>query len=182
MAQSVIRGRSGVVVSGEFRRVLRRLPRRMQRKVLSGAAAGGAQVIRKEAIGNLENGDRRDVVTRKVRRPRTGAAASYVIGLSRERWFLQFKEFGVGPRVIRAPGREKRAKKARVLADPETGAVFGPVVRHPGQAARPFLRPAFDTAGEKAIRKVGERVAKGIEREAKKLIGPLRKSGLLRRR
>jgi hypothetical protein len=45
-------------------------------------------------------------------------------------------EMGAAPHII-------RVKNARVLANRETGQVFGPVVHHPGNKAQPFLRPSL---------------------------------------
>lgn len=45
-------------------------------------------------------------------------------------------ELGSGPHII-------RAVRARVLANRETGEIFGPVVHHPGTPAQPYLRPAL---------------------------------------
>lgn len=47
-----------------------------------------------------------------------------------------YVELGTNPHVI-------RATNATVLANKETGQVFGPVVHHPGTKAQPFLRPAL---------------------------------------
>lgn len=45
-------------------------------------------------------------------------------------------ELGAGPHII-------RVRNARVLANRETGQVFGPVVHHPGTPAQPHLAPAL---------------------------------------
>lgn len=45
-------------------------------------------------------------------------------------------ELGSGPHII-------RARNARVLANRETGQVFGAVVHHPGTRAQPYLAPAL---------------------------------------
>lgn len=44
-------------------------------------------------------------------------------------------EVGTGPHII-------RARNARVLANRDTGQVFGPVVHHPGTPAQAYLAPA----------------------------------------
>lgn len=49
-------------------------------------------------------------------------------------------------------------------------------------SAHPFLRPAFDTNASDALDKIGEQIGKKIEARAKKLAGPLLKSGLIKRR
>lgn len=45
-------------------------------------------------------------------------------------------ELGARPHTI-------RVKRAKTLANAETGQVFGPVVHHPGTPAQPYLRPAL---------------------------------------
>lgn len=48
-----------------------------------------------------------------------------------------FVEVGTAPHVIRSHGPYP-------LRNRKTGQVFGPIVRHPGTAAQPHLRPALD--------------------------------------
>lgn len=48
-------------------------------------------------------------------------------------------ELGSAPHII-------RARNASVLANRETGQVFGPVVHHPGTPAQPYLAPALHRA------------------------------------
>ena len=45
------------------------------------------------------------------------------------------------------------------------------------QKAKPWMRPAFDSSVRPATAKMGERLGKNIDREAKKLAGQFRKSG-----
>jgi HK97 gp10 family phage protein len=49
------------------------------------------------------------------------------------------------------------------------------------QAAKPWLRPAFDGSAEDALNMIGQSLGKGVERAADKLCGSLAKSGLLKR-
>jgi len=46
--------------------------------------------------------------------------------------YAPYVEFGTAPHII-------RAVNARVLANRETGHIFGPLVHHPGTKANPFL-------------------------------------------
>lgn len=46
--------------------------------------------------------------------------------------YAPYVEFGTAPHVI-------RTVRARVLANKDTGQVFGPVVNHPGTKANPFM-------------------------------------------
>jgi hypothetical protein len=69
---------------------------------------------------------------------------AFEIGNLQARWYPKavyapYVEFGTGPHVI-------RAKNARVLANAETGQVFGPVVHHPGTRANPFMERIVATA------------------------------------
>jgi HK97 gp10 family phage protein len=50
---------------------------------------------------------------------------------------------------------------------------------HPAQ---PFMRPAFDSKAVEALAIIGDRLGKNLTRAAKRLAGPIGKSGLLRRR
>lgn len=50
---------------------------------------------------------------------------------------------------------------------------------HPAQ---PFMRPAFDSKAAEALGIIGERLGKNLTRAAKRIAGPIGKSGLLRRR
>lgn len=49
------------------------------------------------------------------------------------------------------------------------------------QAAKPWMRPAFDATSQTALDAIGEQLGKGIERTAARIAGSLDKSGLLRR-
>lgn len=46
--------------------------------------------------------------------------------------YAPYVEFGTAPHII-------TAVNARVLANPQTGDIFGPVVHHPGTKANPFM-------------------------------------------
>ena len=61
-----------------------------------------------------------------------------------------------------------RASGKGVLADVEQGEVFGRVVQHPGQAPRPWLRPALEENADRAIEVMGAAVGPAIEAEARK--------------
>ncbi len=54
-------------------------------------------------------------------------------------------EKGTKPHVI-------RPVKKKVLANPETGQVFGTKVKHPGTSAQPFMYPAWNKARKDFIK------------------------------
>lgn len=154
-------------------RVLRELPKKVARKALNNAVLAGAGVIRKAALANLNGvGGRRAIVTANVRQ--SEFAVTRRVGIHKDKWYLTFREFGTAAHII----RNKSRSDAKVLASRKTGEVFGPVVEHPGQRQRPFLRPAFDNNAVKAIDAIGKRLGDNIEKEATKLAGKFSKSGL----
>jgi hypothetical protein len=60
------------------------------------------------------------------------------------RWFpnanyASFVEFGTAPHVI-------QAKSAKVLANTQTGEIFGKIVHHPGTKANPFIERIIQSA------------------------------------
>lgn len=62
---------------------------------------------------------------------------AFEIGNLQARWYPKasyapYVEFGTAPHIIRAVNK-------RVLANTQTGQVFGPVVHHPGTKANPFM-------------------------------------------
>ena len=136
----------------ELDRTLKALPRQLGAKVLGGAVMSGAQEIRKAALANLGEAERGDVIARRTRQGKASVTVS--VGPPKDKFYLMFREFGTAPHTIR-PRRRGR----KVLADKESGAVFGPEVRHPGQPARPFLRPAFEKFKPGAQRRFLARVA-----------------------
>jgi hypothetical protein len=66
-------------------------------------------------------------------------------------------EFGTGPHII-------KAKKGKALLIAGANLVFE--VHHPGAAAEPFIRPAFDTCWERALETFKTELAKFIEKRS----------------
>lgn len=81
-------------------------------------------------------------------------AESAVFIKKRSRHIGRFNEFGTAPHVINARGK--------VLA--ANGEILGKTVKHPGQPARPFMRPAFETEQSKAIAAVKEYITVNLDR------------------
>lgn len=73
--------------------------------------------------------------------------------------YAPYVEFGTEPHTIRAVNK-------RVLANKDTGQVFGPVVHHPGTKANPFMerivaaaQPEITTLFETALTQITEAIA-----------------------
>ncbi len=124
--------------------VVKQLERR-RLDVMAGVEAicmAGAEVVRNEIAGRAPD---IEVVAETTQRRLT--AVTVGVGpvrkaTNRARW----REFGTKPHVI--PKARKRGRKVLLL--PNGG--FRRSVMHPGQSARPFIRPGYDasTAGATA--------------------------------
>jgi hypothetical protein len=89
---------------------------------------------------------------------------AFEIGNLVARWYPRasyapFVEFGTGPHEIKAVNK-------KVLANTQTGQVFGPVVHHPGTKANPFMerivaaaQPDIAVLFSQALDKVNEAIA-----------------------
>lgn len=157
MVQTRIQG------AAQLRRVLEQLPRQMRRRALSPAVRAGAKIVRREALVNLPDSERRDVIVRSKRT--TPGAVSVRVGPPRSKPQLMWLEFGTGPHTIERRG-------GGVLRSTLTGTVFGTSVQHPGQPPRPFLRPAFDDNRQEILDAMVVALGKSLERQAKRLAGP----------
>lgn len=166
--------RSSIKIEGlnELRRALRDLPGATQARVLANAVASGARVIRNDArdkapvlaapAAHRVAGTVRDAIraTRGVRRGSEASAFVSVRRLSKK----QVRKFKAAQAAL---GR--KIAGAVNPADPFYWRFleFGTAK----MAARPFLRPAFDTRKEAAALQIKEALRAGIEREAQRLRG-----------
>jgi HK97 gp10 family phage protein len=125
--------------------------------VLEEAAVAGAQVI-VDAANPLAP---EPVITEEV--VESGSDGVTVdVGLPEEKWHLRFFETGTSPHYIPGP------LTIKFEGDEEVSVVPG--AQHPGMAAQPFLRPAFDAkaSGDQsaASQAVGEVVRRAAESNA----------------
>ena len=139
-------GTSRVTGLAEAAAVLKRLPERVQSRVLRGATAAGARVMLKEvraaapvAAGEPSAASQRygrlrdNIRVVRLKRDVPPSSAAYRVDTGKSFWGM-FLEFGT--RLI---------------------------------AARPWFRPAVDTSYEKAVGTIKERLAAGVAREAEKM-------------
>jgi HK97 gp10 family phage protein len=152
----------------ELDRALKTLPTKIAGKVRRSANASGAGIIRKEARVNLvqriktvDDGTAetlKGIVSRKTdEKPHT---VEHSIGATTREFNVNFIETGSAPHTISTNNPAGLGSG---------GLFFGPSVQHPGQSAKPWLRPAFDGNKQKVIDKIGERLWAGIKRETAKL-------------
>jgi hypothetical protein len=86
------------------------------------------------------------------------------VGTLQARWYPKaqyapYVEFGTAPHII-------RPVNARVLANPQTGDIFGTLVHHPGTKANPFMerivassQPDIDTLFVGALDRINQQIA-----------------------
>jgi len=90
----------------------------------------------------------------EVRESRGGAVV-VAVGFPGEKWYWRFFELGAGAHEIKGDPR---------LAFQGRGGVMRPVrVSHPGMAAEPFLRPAYDETHAEIVRRIGDYIRSVIE-------------------
>lgn len=119
-------------------------------KRLEAAAEAAAEVIRDAARENVGS-QHIEMDTVKSRQ----YEVEVDVGPDKEHWYLKFFETGAQPHEI----FPNQALAVTVSEDD----VRAYVLNHPGMAAEPFLRPAFDENQEKAQEAAGEELMKGIE-------------------
>jgi hypothetical protein len=89
---------------------------------------------------------------------------AFEVGNLQARWYPKasyapYVEFGTGPHEIKAVNK-------KVLANTQTGQVFGPLVHHPGTKANPFMerivassQPDIETLFGQALDQINEAIA-----------------------
>jgi len=117
---------------------------------LEAAVVDGAEVIKKEA-NRLAPGPHIDTEVEES----SDTHVTVAIGPVEEKWFYRFFELGATAHEITG---------SPLAFEDEGELVVTRRVHHPGIAARPFLRPAFDKNKDKAIETAKKRLRKRIER------------------
>jgi HK97 gp10 family phage protein len=148
----------------EIDRILKELPENIARRELAGALRAGAATIQKEAklrapdsnkqhskYGDLRN----NIRVRRIRASNSVGALAVAVTTGRAFW-AKFVEFGRAAVKI---------KKKKVLTGDGITFYGTEVAAAP---ARPFMRPAFDAAGPRAIEAIAKRLKAGVLRQAKR--------------
>lgn len=123
------------------------------RKVLDDAAMAGAKVIQREA-NRRAPGPHVKIQEAEIR----DDSVWVDIGPDEEHWYYRFFELGAASHVIK-PSRAK----ALHLYDLD---VFAARAKHPGMAARPFLRPAVDEKKGEAVKAARKVLKRAVEKAA----------------
>ena len=126
-------------------------------RVLSDAALAGGKVIR-DAANPRAPGPH---IEMKIERSSTGFAEA-IVGPDAEHWHYQFSEFGTAAHAVRPDQKEA----LRFFS--ESGEVFAMEVQHPGMAAQPFMRPAYDENKDKAAEATAAKFRESMDKAAKR--------------
>jgi HK97 gp10 family phage protein len=153
---------TGFTIRGgaELEKALRELPVKLERNILRGALRAGAKVFEQEAKRRVptRTGKLRDSIRVSVRARRGAIVAMVKAGGGKERvFYAHLVERGTAPHVILAGGGTAGGKLLAAGAR-----LFGAKVDHPGAAARPFMRPAFDTQAAAALEAVRAYIEKRL--------------------
>ena len=164
----------------ELLRFLDELPKNLERNVIRGGLRAGAKVIQQQAKANVP------VKTGQLKRAigigtRTDGSrlSSYVKLRGSGSYLGLFIEYGVAPHLISVAEEDrpvsatrhgprkvsigtinKMVKRGSLVIG---GNFVGPVVMHPGHAAKPFLRPALDQKAEEAVNAMGAYIAHRVQ-------------------
>ena len=140
----------------ELQARLRELPVKIERNVLRAAIRAGAKVFQDEARRRVpvRTGRLRDNIRVSVRLVRGRVLGTVKAGGGKNAvWYAHLVERGTSPHVI-LPAGGTLAGQALAVA----GRILGARVDHPGAAAKPFMRPAFDSRAAAALAAVAERI------------------------
>jgi hypothetical protein len=161
-------------------RLLDELPKNLERNVIRGGLRAGAKVIQQQAKANVS------VKTGKLKkaigigtRVEGSKLSSYVKLRGSGSYLGLFIEYGVAPHLISVSDADKQVRKTpggRQAVSIGTinkmvkrgslkiGQSFvGPLIMHPGHAAKPFLRPALDQKAEEAVNAMGAYIAHRVQ-------------------
>jgi HK97 gp10 family phage protein len=118
-------------------------------RVLEKAATAGAEIIAEAANEKAPE----PLITTETKEKKKSYAVVGV-GPPEEKWYWRYVETGAQPHTITGNP---------LIFYPSGEIVVTGLVNHPGMAARPFLRPAFDNNTQKAADAVGDEIIKIFE-------------------
>lgn len=125
------------------------------KEVLEAAVTAGAEVMRDDARPKAPGPE---IEMETVQRRKTRVVKD--IGPIREKWYYRFFEYGT------AAGVRTTKKKPFTFRTPDGRLIRTRSINHPGMAAKPFLRPAFDqNSGEngEAVQRVRRKFKEAID-------------------
>lgn len=168
---------------------LQQLPVKVERNIMRAALRAGANVIRKAAQENVPV----DLgALRKSIRVTTGAKKGIVTASikagNKDAYYFAWVEYGTKPHLIKVSEGERpinyrlTAKRGALTYMSMTtinrnvlriGNTFvGPVVSHPGSEKKPYMRPALDSHGDKAVEAIAAKIRERLTAEGVNVPAP----------
>ena len=172
---------SNVSISGlkELDAILKTLPVKIEKNVMRGAIRAGLNQIKNEAKseltsgGHVKTGDlQRSVRISYARKSeRFGWIRGQVKAGDKKAWYARLIEFGTGS-FYSGKGTESKRAPYEINPMKRKSLLFAGVMKervmHPGIRPAPFMRRAFDTKSDAAIKAFADYMTKRIPKESKK--------------
>ena len=139
----------------ELQAFLDTLPAKVEQNILRGALRAGAKPILEDAKAGAQESTKTGLMRDGLKittKAKKGTVTVSIKAGGKHAYLAKFVEFGTAAHRI----------------DPKNGGVlsfgggFARHVDHPGQRAKPFLRPAFDAQSENAVVATGEYIKKRL--------------------
>jgi HK97 gp10 family phage protein len=156
----------------ELVKMLNELPLKIERNIMRAALRAGASVIAAEAKRNVpvDSAELKSTIRTSSSGKRGLVEANAVVGNKRTKkgWYATFVEFGTAPHIIKA-GKNKTRLSFRTKDGVWISALS---VNHTGATAKPFMRPAFDTKGEEAVKAVADKIRERLTNQNINKVAP----------
>ncbi|MXS81575.1 HK97-gp10 family putative phage morphogenesis protein [Nitrosomonas oligotropha] len=166
----------------ELQKFMDQLPAKMEANIMRGALRAGMSVVKDKAKMSIENQSGELASGLRVyTRIREGIIRASLVTGGYHGYVAMWVEFGTRPHLIKVQEEEKKinyrlsAKRGELVRESMTtvnrrvlmigGNFVGPVIKHPGAKPKPFLRPALDTEGTRAIVAAGNYIKMRLEKK-----------------
>ncbi len=153
-------------------KTLSELPLKMERNIMRAALRAGTSVIAAEARRNVptDSQELKRSIRTSSNSKRGMVEANAVVGnrKTKKGWYATFVEFGTAAHTITAGKTAARLKfrdRNGVWRSPYS-------VEHKGAQAKPFMRPAFDTKGEEAVKAVADKIRERLTDQNINIVAP----------
>lgn len=152
-----------IIGAQELNAMLQGLPVKVERNILRAALRAGANQFKAAARVNVpvDEGDLRDSIRVSVR-SKGGTVYGSVKAGGKKAPHWHWVEFGTARHKIKAKQEHALSFSGVAVAE----------VDHPGARAKPYMRPAFDTASAAAIAAVAAKIYERLTKEGLNLPAP----------
>lgn len=166
----------------DLQKLLDTLPAKMEANVMRGALRAGMKVVMPVAKSNISSLSGETAASLKITTSiRNGLVKSKLAAKGIEGMRAIWLEFGTQPHLIKVSDEDKkvntrlsRKRGHKVLESVTTinrrsllinQNFVGPVIRHPGAVAKPFMRPALDSQSDASLRAAAQYIRKRLEKK-----------------